>query len=94
MYILILVFTAVDCGSLTNPTDGQVDTSNGTIFGSTATYTCFRESGSRTCRADGMWTSVQPNCQGTSMHTISLSCRLAKEIQFDIVNPNSKTCIK
>ena len=40
-------------------------TSNGTVFGSTATYTCCKESGSRTCGADGLWTSTEPNCQQT-----------------------------
>ena len=42
-----------------------MDTSNGTVFGSTATYTCCKESGSRTCGADGLWTSTEPNCQET-----------------------------
>ena len=55
---------AVDCGPLTDPDNGQVNTLNGTIFGSTVTYTCHKESGSRTCGADGLWTSKEPNCQG------------------------------
>ena len=60
---------AVDCGSLTNPANGQVDTSSGTTFGSTATYTCaigytLSGSQSRTCGADGNWTSSEPSCNG------------------------------
>ena len=64
--IIILGFlhSAVNCGPLTDPDNGQVDTSNGTTFGSTATYTCHKESVSRTCGADGLWTSTKPNCQG------------------------------
>ena len=55
---------AINCGPLTDPDNEQVDTSNGTTFGRIATYACCRESGSRTCGADGMWTSEEPNCQG------------------------------
>ena len=62
--ILGFLLSAVNCGPLTDPDNGQVDTSNGTTFGSTATYTCHKESGSRTCGADGLWTSAEPNCQG------------------------------
>ena len=57
---------AINCGPLTDPEDGQVDTSNGTTFGRIASYSCCRESGFRTCGADGMWTSEKPNCQGSS----------------------------
>ena len=64
-----LYFTTVNCGLLTDPTNGQVDTSSGTTFGSTATYTCdtgytLSGSQSRTCRADGNWTSTEPLCRG------------------------------
>ena len=60
---------SVDCGSLTDPTNGQVNTSSGTTFGSTATYTCdtgYTLSGSqtRTCGANGMWTPSKPLCEG------------------------------
>ena len=58
---------AINCGPLTDPDNGQVDTSNGTTFGRIATYACCRESGSRTCGADGMWTSEEPNCQGSNL---------------------------
>ena len=53
-------YAVVDCGPLTDPDGGQIDTSNGTTFGNTATYTC---SGFRTCGADGLWTSLESNCQ-------------------------------
>ena len=68
----MLVFSthsAVDCGPLTDPANGQVDTSSGTTFWSTATYTCaigytLSGSQSRTCGADGNWTSSEPSCNG------------------------------
>ena len=64
----------IDCGPLTDPANGQVNTS-GTTFGSTATYTCdtgyiLSGSQSRTCRAfsspgpTGLWTSRKPLCEG------------------------------
>ena len=61
----VLLYLVVDCGPLSDPDNGQVDTSNGTTFGNTATYTCHKESGSRTCGVDGLWTSTEPNCQET-----------------------------
>ena len=69
MLYSVSISTAVDCGPLADPDSGQVDTSSGTIFGSTATYTCdtgYTLSGSqtRTCGADGLWTPSEPICQG------------------------------
>ena len=61
--------TAVDCGNLTNPTNGQVNLSAGTTFGQTATYGCntgynlVRDS-IRTCQATGEWSGSVPNCEG------------------------------
>ena len=57
----------IDCGPLTAPSKGQVNTSSGTIFGSTAMYTCdtgYTLSGSqtRTCEAGGNWSSIDPVC--------------------------------
>ena len=68
-YFFFFYITAINCGPLTDPDNGQVDTSSGTIFGSTATYTCdtgYTLSGSqtRTCGADGMWTLSEPFCEG------------------------------
>ena len=58
---------AVDCGTLTNPDNGRVDTPQGTTFNQVATYTC--NSGyelvgnmTRTCQADGMWSESEPFC--------------------------------
>ena len=64
-----ITIAAVDCGPLTNPDNGQVDTPYGTTFRSTATYTCdtgyaLSGSQSRSCGADGNWTSSEPFCEG------------------------------
>ena len=58
---------AVDCGALASPVNGIVDTSDGTTFGSTATYGCilnFVISGEsmRVCMADGVWGGEAPTC--------------------------------
>ena len=75
--------TAVDCGSLLAPSNGAVDTSSGTTFMMTATYTCNTGyvrvgSESRTCVAsgtsgattlsDGVWSPAAPVCE--RMHVI------------------------
>ena len=65
----MIVLIAVDCGPLSNPVNGVVDTSEGTTFGSTATYTCnlnFVLNGSsvRTCTAEGVWGGETPTCTG------------------------------
>ena len=48
--------TAVDCGTLTNPVNGQVSHPGGTTFGQTATYSCntgynLVGDSTRTCQA-------------------------------------------
>ncbi len=70
--------TAVHCGPLTIITNGAVDTSSGTTFMMTATYTCdtgynIVGSESRTCGAsgtseatragDGVWSPTAPVCE-------------------------------
>ena len=77
----------VDCDSLDNPVNGQVDTSNGTIVGSTATYSCndgFNLTGSamRTCRQvdtsneTTVGSTATYNCStGYNIHgNVSLTC--------------------
>ena len=63
------LFTTVDCGTLTNPTNGQVSHMGGTTLGQTATYscdTCYNLVGSntRTCLATRVWSGGAPTCQG------------------------------
>ncbi len=67
--VFINIFPAVDCGDLTDPTNGAVDTSSGTTFMMTATYTCntgYTQNGppTRTCQADTMWSGAAPTCDG------------------------------
>lgn len=57
---------AVDCGSLDNPTNGNVEFQS-TLFGSTAVYSCvfgylLEGTESRFCQADGQWSGAEPVC--------------------------------
>ena len=61
--------TAVDCGTLTNPANGQVSHPSGTTFGQTAKYDGhigynLVGDGTRTCQAKGLWSGSAPTCQG------------------------------
>ena len=58
----------MDCGALPNPANGQVNDTNGTTFGQTATYSCntgYSLVGNSTqmCQADGLWTGSAPSCE-------------------------------
>ena len=57
----------MDCGSLSDPSDGQVNFT-ATTEGSVANYTC--DTGydlvgdtTRTCQSDGQWSGSEPTCQ-------------------------------
>ena len=67
-YLVFLPLSAVDCGALLSPTNGQVNHTAGTTLGTTATYSCntgysLQGSNSRTCQATGMWSGSPPTCQ-------------------------------
>ena len=67
---MFLSLTVVDCGNLTDPADGQVNHTNGTTFGQTATYSCdtgynLVGNSTRTCQAEGNWSWSEPACEGT-----------------------------
>ena len=58
----------MDCGSLTNPANGQVDLTSGTTFGQIATYSCdtgynLVGNSTRTCQATETWSGSAPACQ-------------------------------
>ena len=67
--VLYLSFlTAVNCGTLTNPANGQVSHAAGTTFGQTAIFSCdtgynLDGDSNRTCQATGMWSGSSPTCQ-------------------------------
>ena len=65
----------VDCGTLTNPANGQVIHTGGTTFGETATYSCntgYRLVGSsiRTCLVTRGWSGSIPTCQCMLLFTL------------------------
>ena len=64
-----LILTVMNCGALTNPTNGQVSHTAGTTYGQTAIYSCntgysLVGSSTRTCQATGDWSGSVPTCQG------------------------------
>ena len=64
----VLLSTVVDCGTLTNPANGQVSHTAGTTFGETATYSCntgynLVGDSTRTCQATGEWSGSEPTCE-------------------------------
>lgn len=65
MHVLI---SAVDCGLLLAPDNGAVQV-NGTVFNSTATYSCNENltsaSTSRICQQNGVWSGEEPVCKGS-----------------------------
>ena len=67
MYVF-LICTAVDCGTLANPNNGQVSHTSGTTFGQVATYSCntgYNLMGGtiRMCQATREWFGSAPTCQ-------------------------------
>ena len=66
---VVFFLTVVNCGTLTNPTNGQVSHTGGTTYGQTATYSCntgynLVGNSTRTCQATRMWSGRAPTCQG------------------------------
>ena len=75
--VRIILLTAVDCGSLTDPDNGQVDHTAGTTFRQSATYRCntgynLVGNSTRTCQATGNWSYSEPTCQGMLLHSSCL----------------------
>ena len=67
LFSIYFFIFAVQCSNLTNPSNGQVDTSNGTLIGDTATYSCnagYTLIGveERYCKFDGSWSDSAPQC--------------------------------
>ena len=67
MHVYTLYHKAVNCGPLSNPENGIVDTSAGTSIGKRATYSCntgYRLNGpmTRSCNSFGLWDPTAPSC--------------------------------
>ena len=70
MNTFLYLLTVVNCGTLTDPANGQVSHTTGTVFGQRATYSCdtgynLVGDSTRICRATGVWSGSAPTCQGT-----------------------------
>ena len=57
----------LDCGNLSDPTNGTVDLSNGTEPGAIAVYSCqgsyvLDGESNRRCMENGEWAGVEPSC--------------------------------
>lgn len=80
--------TADDCGGLSNPANGTVNTDGGTTFKCRAVYTCdtgYTLNGTkvRRCEAGGNWTNSEPTCD-------SESTRRSTHSQADTVQSNTR----
>ena len=67
--------TAVNCGNLTDPVNGQVNHTAGTQFEHNATYSCntgynLVGNSTRTCQASREWHGSAPTCEG--MYIVNL----------------------
>ena len=76
IWYIPLILT-VDCGSLTDPANGQVTHVTGTDLGQTATYSCntgynLVGDSTRTCQATGNWSGSAPTCEGMLLHSVYL----------------------
>ena len=95
MQYLLISLLAIDCSWPTNISNGQVDTSNGTTFGSIATYTCntgYTLSGSQsgTCGADGIWSFANPTCTSEfSLHAKPL--HMVQILESNLTDINVQT---
>ena len=79
MYVhdVFLLLTAVNCGTLSNPTNGRVHHTAGTMFGRTATCSCntgynLVGGSTHTCQATGVWSGSAPTCQGVFLLLVDL----------------------
>ena len=74
----LFFMTVVDCGTLTNPTNGQVSHTGRTTFGQTATYSCdtgyiLVGGNTRMCQATGVWSGSSPTCQSMLYQLLNFS---------------------
>ena len=76
-----LLLIVVNCGTLTNPVNGQVHYTGRTTFGQTVNYTCdlgyiLVGGRTRTCHSTGRWSGSAPTCQGMLLlDLVCVSCK-------------------
>ena len=73
--IFIFHSTVVNCSTLADPDNGQVNQTTGTTFGQTATYSCdagynLEGDTTRMCQATGMWSRSEPTCTRMFWHLV------------------------
>ena len=73
---IFLILTAVDCGLLTDPANGQVNLTAGTELGQTAVYSCgtgynLVGDSARTCQATRNWSGSAPTCRGMCVYVLT-----------------------
>ena len=64
---MLLKILAVDCGPLSNPSNGWVHIAPNTLLGGQALYRCklgyeLSSDDDRTCQRDGHWSGSAPTC--------------------------------
>ena len=69
LHDIFLILAVVDCGTLTDPANGQVNHTAGTTFGQTATYSCnigynLVGNNTRVCQDTANWSQNAPTCDG------------------------------
>ena len=85
--VVLSISAVIDCGSLDDPDNGQVELSNTTV-GSSANYTCnqgyiLRNGNStRICQANGEWSGDSPFCECTYKY----SCAAAIPYSMHVYN--------
>ena len=67
--MLFTLLTAIDCGTLPAPDNGEVDLSEGSLLGAMATYSCDPSyslvgMSSRQCQENETWSGEAPTCEG------------------------------
>ena len=87
--------SAVDCGPLNNPTNGQVMLP-ATTFNHVATYSCnsgytLNGAQTRTCQASGMWSNAEPTCEGEQMQLGKIQS-LKVQIAVQVSSPSNSAC--
>ena len=90
---VFLLLIAVNCGSLSNPSNGRVSHTAGTTYQQTATYSCntgynLVGSSTRMCQATGVWSGSAPTCQSMYMLQMQLHCSECAQTLFEVLGNN------